>query len=288
MLLQDRIGEAISFYKRVSGDQVTEKLQYDLLGTYLAFYQGDLDNARKLVNRHKGHPVDKWRNLFAAADSQLDEIAGKEGVLVDDENRGQKQDQLASTQASYEFKVEDRQVQLSFQNLDHVTVNYYPMDVELLFSRKPFLKDDTEHFTYIVPNTVETIELPEKKTAHTFAIPKQFHSSNVMVEIVANGIRKSQAYYANTLAVQMIENYGQVRVTDQATGKALPKTYVKVYGKLANGTVRFYKDGYTDLRGRFDYVSLNTGELDNVQQFSILILNDTKGAIIREAKPPKQ
>jgi len=288
MLLQDRIGEAISFYKRVSGDQVTEKLQYDLLGTYLAFYQGDLDNARKLVNRHKGHPVDKWRNLFAAADSQLDEISGKEGVLVDDENRGQKQDQLASTQASYEFKVEDRQVQLSFQNLDHVTVNYYPMDVELLFSRKPFLKDDTEHFTYIVPNTVETIELPEKKTAHTFAIPKQFHSSNVMVEIVANGIRKSQAYYANTLAVQMIENYGQVRVTDQATGKALPKTYVKVYGKLANGTVRFYKDGYTDLRGRFDYVSLNTGELDNVQQFSILILNDTKGAIIREAKPPKQ
>jgi hypothetical protein len=162
------------------------------------------------------------------------------------------------------------------------------MDVELLFSRKPFMKEDTDHFTYIVPNTVETIELPAKKTAHSFAIPERFHSSNVMVEIVANGIRKSQAYYANTLAVQMIENYGQVRVTDQATGKALPKTYVKVYGKLANGTVRFYKDGYTDLRGRFDYVSLNTGELDNVQQFSILILNDTKGAIIREAKPPKQ
>ena len=94
--------------------------------------------------------------------------------------------------------------------------------------------------------------------------------------------------YANTLAVQMIENYGQVRVTDQAKGKALAKTYVKVYGKLANGQVRFYKDGYTDLRGRFDYVSLNTGELDNVQSFSILILNDDHGAIIREAKPPKQ
>ena len=109
-----------------------------------------------------------------------------------------------------------------------------------------------------------------------------------MVEIVAKGIRKSQAYYANTLAVQMIENYGQVHVTDQAKGKSLPKTYVKVYGKLANGQVRFYKDGYTDLRGRFDYVSLNTGELDTVQSFAILILNDEHGAIIREAKPPKQ
>ena len=150
------------------------------------------------------------------------------------------------------------------------------------------MKEDPDQFTYLVPNTTAKIELPAKKIAHTFALSKAFHSSNVMVEIVANGIRKSQAYYANTLAVQMIENYGQVRVTDQAKGKALPKTYVKVYGKLANGQVRFYKDGYTDLRGRFDYVSLNTGELDTVTSFAILILNEKHGAIIREAKPPKQ
>ena len=288
LLLQDRVEEAIAFHRRVSADKLTEKLQYDYLGAYLAFYQGDLKKARELTTRYAAHPIDKWRNLFATASSQLDEIEGKKGVLVDDEDRGQKQDQLASTQASFEFKVEDRQVQLSYQNLKDVTVNYYPMDVELLFSRKPFMKEDTDHFTYIVPNTVESIELPAKKTAHAFAIPERFHSSNVMVEIVANGIRKSQAYYANTLAVQMIENYGQVRVTDQAKGKALSKTYVKVYGKLANGQVRFYKDGYTDLRGRFDYVSLNTGELDNVQSFAILILNDDHGAIIREANPPKQ
>ena len=74
------------------------------------------------------------------------------------------------------------------------------------------------------------------------------------------------------MAVQMVENYGQVRVTDQAKGKSLPKIYVKGYGKLANGQVRFYKDGYTALRGRFGYVSLNTGELDTVQSFAILIL----------------
>ena len=288
LLLQDRVEEAEAFHKRISADQLAERLQYDYLTAYLALYQGDLAKARQLANRYSDHPVDKWRNLFAAARSQLDEIEGKKPVLVDKDDRNQKQDQLARTQASYEFKVEDRQVQLSFQNLKEVTVNYYPMDVELLFSRKPFMKEDTDHFTYLVPNTSDTVKLPGKKTAHAFAIPERFHSSNVMVEIVANGIRKSQAYYANTLAVQMIENYGQVRVTDQAKGQPLAKTYVKVYGKLANGQVRFYKDGYTDLRGRFDYVSLNTGELDNVQQFSILILNDDHGAIIREAKPPKQ
>ncbi|MEC8928735.1 MAG: hypothetical protein VX705_05930 [Verrucomicrobiota bacterium] len=288
LLLQDRVEEALALHKRLSPDKLTEKLQADYLGLYLAFYQGDLKKARQLATKYAAHPVDKWRKLFAAANSQLDQIEGREGQFVDEDDRGQQQDQLAGTQSSFEFAVEDRQVQLSYQNLEEVTVNYYPMDVELLFSRQPFMQEDTDHFTYLVPNTTATVKLPAGKSAHTFALPEAFHSANVMVEIVANGQRKSQAYYANTLAVQMIENYGQVRITGQDKGKALVKTYVKVYGKLANGQVRFYKDGYTDLRGRFDYVSLNTGELDNVTSFAILILHPQHGATIREAKPPKQ
>ena len=40
----------------------------------------------------------------------------------------------------------------------------------------------------------------------------------------------------------------------------MPGAYVKVYARAAGGGVGFIKDGYTDLRGRFDYVSLNTDE----------------------------
>jgi len=64
--------------------------------------------------------------------------------------------------------------------------------------------------------------------------------------------------------------------------------YVKVYARLKDGQVRFYKDGYTDLRGRFDYASLNTNELENVAKFSLLVLSETDGAAVREANPPKQ
>jgi hypothetical protein len=35
----------------------------------------------------------------------------------------------------------------------------------------------------------------------------------------------------------------------------LPKVYVKVYSRLADGSVKFHKDGCTDHRGRFDYSS---------------------------------
>jgi len=96
------------------------------------------------------------------------------------------------------------------------------------------------------------------------------------------------------MSVQVISNYGQVKVANAKTGKTLPKVYVKVYARMKNGQVRFYKDGYTDLRGRFDYTSLNTNELDQVSKFSILVLSeDSKGAkgfgaVVRETAPPKR
>ena len=68
----------------------------------------------------------------------------------------------------------------------------------------------------------------------------------------------------------------------------MPKAYVKVYAQMADGQVKFYKDGYTDLRGRFDYASLSTNDLDVAAKFSILILSDEFGALVREAAPPKR
>ena len=95
-----------------------------------------------------------------------------------------------------------------------------------------------------------------------------------------------------------------------------------MYARLNNGTVRFFKDGYTDLRGRFDYASLNAPEgaqpaalsprggipglsdpsipangldyqmlkpteLNNVEKLAILMLSDTNGAAVREVNPPR-
>ena len=109
-----------------------------------------------------------------------------------------------------------------------------------------------------------------------------------MVELVADGIHKSQGYYPHSLGLQLTENYGQIRVAHEKSGKPLAKVYVKVYARMKGGEVKFYKDGYTDLRGRFDYTSLNTNELDHVERFALLIMSDTHGALIREAAPPKR
>jgi acyl-CoA-binding protein len=84
-----------------------------------------------------------------------------------------------------------------------------------------------------------------------------------------------------------MENIGQLKVLRKDQNKPLSKVYVKVYSQSRGGSVDFYKDGYTDLKGRFDYTSLSTNQLDSVEKFSILVMSNEFGAIIRDANPPK-
>ena len=70
--------------------------------------------------------------------------------------------------------------------------------------------------------------------------------------------------------------------------KPLSKVYVKVYARLADGSVKFHEDGYTDLRGWFDHADVNTPERQPVRRFAVLVLSDDRRAVIREAAPPRQ
>jgi hypothetical protein len=288
LLLQDRVGEALRFFNRIDPEKIPARLQYDYLRVVMDFYRGDTAHARKLADQYRDYPVPRWRKLFAEAGSQLDELEGKAAAVTDEDDRLQAQTRAAGAEPGLAFKVEGRKITLLYQNVSACVINYYPMDIELLFSRNPFVQQQTEQFTFVRPAESQEVRLPAGETSLVVDIPKRFHSSNVMVEIVSGGIRQTAACYANSLAVQVVEAYGQVRVSNEATRKPLAGTYVKVYVRMKDGAVRFYKDGYTDLRGLFDYASLNTNEIEETERFSLLILSDEFGAVIREADPPKR
>ena len=57
---------------------------------------------------------------------------------------------------------------------------------------------------------------------------------------------------------------------------------------MKDGRSRFYKDGYTDIRGQFDYVSLNINDRDHVDRFVLLVMNDDHGAVVRVVAPSVQ
>jgi len=288
LLLQDRVAEGAEMFAQVDAAKLPERIQHDYFTAYLDFYNDKPAKARKIAANYAKHPVQRWRELFGAVLAQVDEIEGKAPAVVDDKSREEKQTSLAAAEQTFEFKVEARKIDLSYQNLAAAQVNYYLMDIEQMFSSQPFVSDRGGQFTYIKPNSAQEVKLPAGGKTMTIDVPAELANRNVMVEIVAGGKTRTQAYYSNSLVVQVMENYGQLRVAAKDGDKVLAKVYVKVYARMAGGQVEFYKDGYTDLRGRFDYTSLNTNQLGDVEKFAILVLSEANGSTVREAAPPKQ
>jgi len=198
-----------------------------------------------------------------------------------------KQGKMASSEPTFDFTVESKKISIHHENLTECTSSYFGMDIELMFSTNPFVTQTLGKFAWIKPNKQERIQLLQSASKTVYDLPKEFHTSNVIVNISAAGVSKSHPYYSQSLNVQVIENYGQLKVSLVETNQQLPQVYVKVYGKNNDGSVQFYKDGFTDLRGRFDYSSLSTNQMDTVQKFGILVLSEKYGAIIKEANPPK-
>ncbi|MEP6670826.1 MAG: hypothetical protein ABJF10_16835 [Chthoniobacter sp.] len=318
LFLQDRVEEALARFHTIAPEALPTRLQHDYFRCYAAFYEEQPAVARGLAQQYADYPVDRWRKLFAEVGAQLDEIEGKPAVRPGDDqpNREKQQGDLAATEPSFDFKVESRQIALTWKNLRDVSIRYYLMDPEFLFSASPFVTQDSGRFSIIKPTRTDVQALPEGKDQLSIPLPAEFTKANVLVEILGAGQRKAQTYHANTLKLTLAESYGRLETRDDVQNKPVSKAYVKVYARLHNGTVRFFKDGYTDLRGRFDYASLNSSdsagegapmprggtasgagmnyqmlspaELGQVERFAILLMSESHGADVREAAPPAQ
>ena len=281
LLLQDRIEEGLAAFAKVDPAKVTTAVQYDYLAAYLCFFTGDTQKARGLAEKHKDHPVVHWQQRFRTVLTQLDEAAGKGSGLT-----GEPIADAAAKAPALELAVSGTTLSIAHKNLDRCEVRYYELDVEFAFSAQPFASADGTAAAFVQPTLSEQRELPKGETQLAFELPERFRRKNVLVEVRAQGLVRSKQYFANAMSVRFLESFGQVAVTTPDTQAPLPKTYVKVFAKLADGTVRFHKDGYTDLRGRFDYASLSDDPNAGAQRYAVLVLDEQRGALIREVAPP--
>ena len=164
------------------------------------------------------------------------------------------------------------------------------MDVELLFSRSPFSQQDGGRLNSIEPNLAEKRKLVSAKSTADVSIdiPDKLKNKNLVIEVIGGGLVRNLVLYANSLVVNVSPNMGRLQVLTKRGLQPLEGAYVKVYARDQGGAAKFYKDGYTDLRGQFDYTSLSTNELESTQRFSLLILHPEHGTIVRETEPPKR
>jgi len=284
---EDAIIEISSFKKPSCLPEL--QVQYDYLISYLDFFNSNPVHAKSISKKYENYPVSRWNSLFKDLKNKLDQIDDNDSIEIDHDNeidRERRQSKMASNEPTFDVSLDsNKTIAINYNNLSDITVNYYIMDIELLFSTNPFVQQEIGQFLYVAPNKKESFPLQTRSGTFTVPIPKEYHNSNIVVDCEASQIHRNLTIYSNNLAVHITEKVGQLRVVDKQTKKPISKTYIKVYAKTSE-KVEFWKDGYTDIAGYFDYATVSTGNISNVSKLSILVMSNEFGAVIKEAKPP--
>ena len=193
----------------------------------------------------------------------------------------------------------DNKIPLLQSNISEVNIKFYFIDLETMFTRDPKIseimnKDKEnnsnnnmkEHFGFVQSNYSETIKISKDKinkneNTTIYDIPEKYRNKNLFVEIKAESMKLFDIYLSSNLYVIITESLGELKVIETNL-KPVIKAYVKVYVELNNNEVQFYKDGYTDLNGKFNYLALNTDQLKNSKKFYIFVSKEKQGATIKE------
>ena len=209
-------------------------------------------------------------------------------------DRDRRMNKLSDNAPSLDFNINesDRKLIIASTNIKKVKINFYRMNTEILFSNSPFFKDSNDNnnnndngnksaFAYISPNISNNIEIKSdgedsQNDLTEFLIPKDLKNENLFIEIISSTLNICSPFYDNELNILIKESYGQLKVLVESKKNKnklipLPKAYVKVYSQTNYGENEFYKDGYTDIRGKFDYASISTDQLNKTKKFAIFV-----------------
>jgi len=300
LILQQRIKEATTVYnkidkKNIIGNDLTSlELQYDYLTAYLDFSNGypKFEKAREISKKYKDIAISSWKNMFNEIEDQLNEYDGKinfdEEINKEEKELSKKEKHKAESEEVLNIELKDQDINIIYKNISEITIKYYLIDIEILFSRSPFVKKTKVDFGLVKPQKIDTIKVENetKENKHVLKIPKELENKNFYIEVISGKKKEKEIYNSSLLKYSIIESIGEIKVMNPEL-KPLSQVYVKCFCETNNGSIKFYKDGFTDLRGKFDYVSLNTDLVNEVKKFSILMVSKEYGSIIATCNPPK-
>lgn len=289
LIMQDRAVDAVSIFTRISEEEAyhVSDLAYDLQKAYLSFFDADTpgDDAFDVYEKYKISTLlpskmallEKMRVALvemgdpARADDDFDAIqlaAKKDGVKekLDFEKNG------------------EHSITFTYANLTEITLNFYILNVEVNFSEQPF-EVLANGFTLITPNESTTIQVPEippgQSGTFTYNLEQSMINHQFVLEARAGGATVAKQCYDNELLVQTAPKLGEIRVLDRETNQPMEQVYMKIFGKRKdNGDSIFYKDGYTDMRGRFNYAKRSDNQVDQMSELVGLAYTDSFGALI--------
>jgi len=300
LILQQRIKEATIIYNKLNkiniiGNNLTSlELQYDYLTAYLDFSNGfpKFDKTREIAEKYKDISISNWKNIFNEIEDQLNEYDGKinfdEEINKEQKELSKKDKHKIESEEALNVEIKDQIINIIYKNISEIKIKYYLIDIEILFSRSPFVKETKIDFGFIKPQKIDIIKLSKKhnEDKYILKIPEELKNKNFYIEIFTGKIKEKRIYYSSLLKYSLIESIGEIKAMTPDL-KPIPKIYVKCFCETNSGIIKFYKDGFTDLRGKFDYISLNSDLINEVKQFSILMVSKEYGSINVICNPPK-
>ena len=277
LLLQDRVGEALERFAKIDAAKLSARVQYDYLHAVVLFHQEQPAAARAIAATHlPALPPGLWHDRFQAVIDQADEIT----TLANADN-SKNPGQAATLEPTLDLTLAgDGKLVIKHRALEKATLRLFSVDVEVLFSNDPFLKGKGNSGTQplIRPNEQREIAFAKDLTETTVDLPPAFRNGNVLIAAEAGSTQILKVLDSTGLELRQDPAARTVQVMDATTFKPLPKTYVKVYAETHGGRVTFHKDGYTDLRGKFDYLSHTGVDPSTIKRVALLISHPDKGA----------
>jgi hypothetical protein len=273
LLMQDRIEEALARFDAIDPAALTARLAYDYLNAVVLFHRAQPEDARAIATRRATLPPGLWKERFAAIVAQADEILALQVPRKPEDAKPKEEAPSLDLALGADGKL-----MVKHHRIDKTLLQLFSVDLEVLFSKDPFLSGDSASLPGIRANETREVALQGTETA--VELPEAFRQGNVLVAANSGGTRVLKVLDSKALEIVRQPAERTLQVFDSATRLPLPRSYVKVYTQGRDGEAVFHKDGYTDLRGKFDYLSHTGSTLGEIRRIAVLISHPEKGARI--------
>ena len=204
MVLQGRFGLASDLVNKVAAGYCP--LQRDYLRAYL-----NVTAAKEVLPGYAAYPILPWRQRFHTINDHILE-AETTWRPVDD--------------PIVEVKVVQDTVHILAEGVTTASIRLHPINLEVLFSRSPFLQHDSEASSYTAPVYSQTLNLTASLET-LYPLPSTYSRSNQYIVVEVAGQEYTHLYLSSSLHVQSFELQGELKVSNELL-KAVAGAYVKV------------------------------------------------------------
>jgi len=278
LLQQQRYDKAAEAFKAINPSQARKEFSetYDYMGAFVALTMNDPATAWKLAQPHvKNEDLPpqnkaKWQAI-------CDQCQESKNINTADETFIP--ERIAAEPPMYDIECLKHKLRIKHNKSAKgpVQLEFWIMDLEMLFSVQPF-SAHMESYRYMQPNKQMKQSLTQG-TQTTVNIPEDLRNCNSIIRLTWGDPDKCVVVndYDNEIDVQVAAKIGEVRVVsteERSAGTAVKGAYCKVYSKNTDGTVQFYKDGYTDIRGRFNFADISNSDQNSAEKFALLVTTE--------------